>query len=187
MDSIKPLTPGEDIETQWKYLKWQFDGYILFDPTRAAWKTEEKARALMHFIGLECAYLYETATAAIKNDVEALKAHIDQQVKPVTNDCFERYLFRQMVRRPGEDILHFVSRCRERLTRCGLPPGYASDFFIVDALVHPLTDLTLQRHFFQTKGLKLDKVVEDLKIHEAGQSQLEVIQSCRSINALSLK
>ncbi|KAK3928966.1 Thioredoxin reductase aclT [Frankliniella fusca] len=37
MEIIKPLTPGDNLEAQWKYLKWQFEGYILFDPVRAAW------------------------------------------------------------------------------------------------------------------------------------------------------
>ncbi|KAE8738133.1 hypothetical protein FOCC_FOCC016393 [Frankliniella occidentalis] len=188
MDQIKPLVPGDDLEAQWKYLKWQFDGYILFDAARSAWTPENKAKALMHFIGLDCAYLFESALAATKKDIVLLTAHIDEQVKPVTNACFERYQFRKLVRKEGEDINHFVSRCRSKLANCGLPAGFSSDFMIMDALVHPLTDSTLQRHFFQTKDLKLEKVIEDLKIHEAGQDQIREIQSCRSqLNALSIQ
>ncbi|KAK3920482.1 hypothetical protein KUF71_009753 [Frankliniella fusca] len=178
--SIKPLVPGDDLEKQWKFFQWQWDGFVTFNETRAAWSKEKQASALMHFIGLDCAYLYETATAAVKRDPDLLKDHISNIVKPVTNDCFERYLFKTFSRKEGEDVNLFVARCREKLDRCGYPAGYTKDFLIVDALVHNLSDLTLQQHFFRTKDLKLAKVIEDLQVHEAGQAQLKEIQTCRA-------
>ncbi|KAK3930776.1 hypothetical protein KUF71_024133 [Frankliniella fusca] len=57
--SVKPLVPGDDMEKQWKMFQWQFDGYIMFDETRAAWNKEKQANVLMHLIGLDCSYLYE--------------------------------------------------------------------------------------------------------------------------------
>ncbi|KAK3918580.1 Retrovirus-related Pol polyprotein from transposon 17.6 [Frankliniella fusca] len=134
MESVKPLVPGEDLEAQWKFLKWQFDGYVLFDAARATWSTENKAKALMHFIGLECAYLNETVLPATKKDHVALIAHIDEQVKPDTNACFERFQFKKLVRKPGEDINHCVSRCA-KLASCGIPAGFSPDFMIMDALM----------------------------------------------------
>ncbi|KAK3911866.1 hypothetical protein KUF71_004546 [Frankliniella fusca] len=178
--SIKPLVAGDDLEKQWKFFQWQWDGFVTFNETRAAWSKEKQASALMHFIGLDCAYLYETATAAVKRDPDLLKDHISNIVKPVTNDCFERYLFKTFSRKEGEDVNLFVARCREKLDRCGYPAGYTKDFLIVDALVHNLSDLTLQQHFFRTKDLKLAKVIEDLQVHEAGQAQLKEIQTCRA-------
>lgn len=152
----------------------------MLSDVRAAWSKEKQASVMMHFLGLDCAYLYDTATAAVKKDPELLKKHISDRVKPVTNDCFERFLFKQIARKPGEDIDSFVAKCREKIERCGLPAGYNTDFWIVDALVHPLQDLTLQQHFFRMKDLKLEKVMEDLKIHEAGQLQVKEVQSCRA-------
>ncbi|KAK3913123.1 Lysylphosphatidylglycerol biosynthesis bifunctional protein LysX [Frankliniella fusca] len=178
--SIKPLVPGDDLEKQWKFFQWQWDGFVTFNETRAAWSKEKQASALMHFIGLDCAYLYETATAAVKRDPDLLNDHISNIVKPVTNDCFERYLFKTFSRKEGEDVNLFVARCREKLDRCGYSAGYNKDFLIVDALVHNLSDLTLQQHFFRTKDLKLAKVIEDLQVHEAGQAQLKEIQTCRA-------
>ncbi|KAK3918016.1 Fibronectin type-III domain-containing protein 3A [Frankliniella fusca] len=178
--SVKPLVPGDDMEKQWKMFQWQFDGYIMFDETRAAWNKEKQANVLMHLIGLDCSYLYEEATAATKKDVDLLKQHISNRIKPVTNECFERFLFKQMKRKEGEDVNHYVSKCRDKIKSCGFPAGFSTDFLIMDSLVHNLEDVVLQQHFFRTKDLKLDKVVEDLQVHEAGQLQLKEIQSCRA-------
>lgn len=178
--SIKPLVPGDDLEKQWKFFQWQFDGYITFNETRSAWSKENQAKALMHLIGLDCAYLFESATVATKKDPDLLRKFISDKVKPVTNECFERYMFKQMRRRDGEDVNQYVARCREKIEKCGFPAGFSTDFLIMDSLVHNLQDLTLQQHFFRTKELKLAKVIEDLQIHEAGQSQLKEIQTCRA-------
>ncbi|KAK3907935.1 UPF0313 protein [Frankliniella fusca] len=184
--SVKPLVPGDDLLRQWKFFQWQFDGYITFNEVRSAWSKENQAKALMHLIGIDCAYLYETATAAVKKDPDELKKHITGILKPVTNDCFERFTFKQMVRKEGEDVNRFVARCREKLERCGYPAGYSTDFLIVDALVHPLQDLVLQQHFFRMKDLKLEKVTEELQIHESGQAQMREVQSCRAkVNTVS--
>lgn len=180
--SIKPLVPGDDLEKQWKFLQWQFDGYITFNEARSKWSKENQAKALTHFIGLDCAYLYESAPAATMKDPDLLKEYISAKVKPVTNECFERFMFKQLTRKEGEDVNLFVSRCKEKLERCGFPAGYSTNFLIMDALVHNLQDLTLQQHFFRTKDLNLDKVIQDLQIHEAGQKQLRVIESCRGMS-----
>ena len=54
------------------------------------------------------------------------------------------------------------------------------DLFVIDTLVHNLQDVTLQQTFFQAKttDLTLAKVVEAIKIMEAGKKQVKEVQSC---------
>ena len=54
--------------------------------------------------------------------------------------------------------------------------------FVIDALVHNVSDLQLQQALFALKNedLKLTKVVDLIQVAEAGRSQLREIQSCHS-------
>lgn len=195
MENIDPLVPGENLEAQWKKLKWQFQGVVEFDAVRAKWSAEVKAQALIHAIGLQCEHLYSDASQDTRADVKLLIAHIDKSVKPVRNECFERFAFRQLVREDGEDVQQYVSRCRERLARCGIPAEpiqvktLAEEMFIIDSLVHNLNDLPLQQLLFSLKkeDLTLAKVVDTIQVHEAGKTQMKEIQSCRTrLGAVSL-
>ncbi|KAJ1525507.1 hypothetical protein ONE63_010315 [Megalurothrips usitatus] len=151
----KPLRPGDDLEAQWKRFKWEFAGHVEFDTHRSRWSLQMKAKYLVQCIGLECDYLHEGASAATKADPELLMGYIDDKIKPTLNACFERYLFKQIVRKPQEDIDQFVSRCRSKLENCGLEEGEHVNNNIIDTLVHNLEDLTLQQLLFRTPQAEL--------------------------------
>jgi len=178
-DVPKPLKPGEDLETQWKKFKWDFAGHVQFDAVRSRWNAETKAKYLVQCIGIECDYLHADATEQQKADPTLLMGYIDTQVKPTLNSCFERYLFKQIKRLPGEDLNLYVSRCKEKLESCGLAEGTDVNVFLIDALVHNLEDLTLQQLIFRTSNeeLTLAKTMELIKVHEAGKKQLNEIQA----------
>ena len=112
MDNVipAPLTPGDDLEKQWKTFKWRFQGYIELDNSRTKWSAEKQAKALIQLIGPECAYLVDNATEEERKDVDLLIALITANVLPKTNECFERFLYKQLVRQPQEDVNKFVAK-----------------------------------------------------------------------------
>ena len=75
-----------------------------FDKYRSKWKSKQRARALMHMIGSECAYLFDSATQDERKDVTLLIAHVESNVAPKTNACLERFTDDQLVRAPSEDV-----------------------------------------------------------------------------------
>lgn len=182
MENIKPLTPGGDIEQQWKVLKWKFTGYIDLDNTRAAWSEVRKVEALCHLIGPECQYLCENATQAQKGSLDAMYALIEENLKPQTNQCFERFKLKKMHRFPGEDVNLYLSRVRAQYAKCGYPAACPSDIFLIDAVVHDDIDITLQQLFFNTPNeeLTVNKVTTVVQIHDSGKDQLQQIRSCTS-------
>ncbi|KAK3930828.1 hypothetical protein KUF71_024185 [Frankliniella fusca] len=186
VDELKPLQPGGDLERQWKIFKWNFEGYVELDATRSRWNPEKQAKAMMRLIGPDCAYLYSNATEEQKSTVAGLTEVIDANVLPKTNECFERFLYNQIARQPGEDINKFVAGCKDKLKRCGLPEE-TWDKKIIDTLVHNLGDLQLQQVLFQTKSdqLTLPFVIDSIQIQEASKSQMREVQSCRRIGEVN--
>ncbi|XP_052126610.1 uncharacterized protein K02A2.6-like [Frankliniella occidentalis] len=183
-DAIQPLTPGDDLEHQWKVMKWRFHGFVEFDNIRSKWSAEKRAEALMHIIGLECQYLYANATEEQRKDVKLLTALIDVNIKPRTNHSFERFRFHQMTRNQNEDINQFIARLESKIDGCGLPETKEEfkKMLIMDSIIHNLHDQSLQQVLFTIKNeeLKLAKVIDSITVCEAGQSQLKEIQVCRS-------
>jgi hypothetical protein len=112
-------------------------------------------------------------TPADKSTAEKVLDALQINLVPELNTIYERAMFNSARQEEGKTADNYVNRLRKLIKNCKY--GELIDEFLRDRLVVSIRDRGLRKRFYENNKLTLANVVNQLKVSETAEQQLQQI------------
>jgi hypothetical protein len=170
----KPLSLSGDKKENLLAFRHAWTNYLIASGLENKFERDKIAN-LQILLGTE-AYLYIKnlpLTADDQSTAEKILDALERHLLPEINVIYERAMFNTAKQEPGETADEYVNRLRKLIKNC----KYAdlADEFLRDRIVVSIRDRGLQKHFYEKSNLTLMDAINQMKISENAQQQLQQI------------
>jgi hypothetical protein len=147
----------------------------------------EKIANLRLMLGVDTMKYFENLPLTLedKSTAEKILDALQMNLVPELNVIYERAMFNSARQEEGESADDYVNRLRKLIKNCKY--GELSDEFLRDRLVVSIKDRGLRRRFYENNKLTLANVVNQLKVSETAEQQLQEItpNEFRDVNRIN--
>lgn len=169
----EPATLGP----RWKRWLNSFELYadgkgLIVGPTTSDADKQRRRALLLHLAGPDVQDIFETlGDIGVPSDYAACVEALNAYFVPKTNIPYARHVFRQIVQKPGETVLQFVTRLRLAAKDCEY--GADKDNIIRDEVLYKCTNENIRRKLLEAGAeLTLTKLLEIARQEEKIVSQM---------------
>lgn len=162
-----PIKIGSQLEESWEEYKDDLDIYLQATGQDAL-DSKQKAGLLLAYVGREAKQLISNWNfpIAIKHDFDQLIAAIDGKVKPKPYPIVNRLLFRQRLRRTGEEIEDYYTELKKLCEGCDFSE-VEREHMMIDNIVDSIQDYDLKKMIMKDVSIeKAETVIDKIKEHE---------------------
>lgn len=160
-----------DLRENWTSFRQSFEFYSLAVGLQD--QDRRKVALLLTVAGRGALELFNTFTLTEqeKNRYQAVIDRFEQYCTSRRNETYERYVFRNRVKKESESVQQFVSDLRVKGATCNF--GTLSDSMIRDQIVIGVQDKTLMMQLLNEADLTLEKAVQMCQEAESKKTQIK--------------